>query len=614
MGAGPSAIKRRGPLLVGEDSQDYSINTYHSYAGYSYDNKSRENNKKKHKPCGCFSIFCPPGNERERDPLGSPMPPTPPNQNFTNQYNGYSNGKRNTNARKRTSTRRSSRYGGLEVETNSIGHDNDNGFFDDPASESKSGQNGHRYVNHNGHHNYNPYHQNQSQAASADMQVPFIYDGPDGEQRFMRKYQMSEVLGVGSTSICHRCVDRNTGKSYACKIIDKQQIEARFEGMLSQFKMEIAALQKLSTHPNIIQLYDVYTTNTKIYIVMELMAGGELFDYVVQKGTLTEAEASAIVRMVTSALVYMHDQNIIHRDLKPENLLLTHKPNSIYDIEVKIIDFGLSKVCKVSSWFVVAAVASVWFSRFSIPIPDSTAHYYYLCYFILSKQSMSEPLATTFLGTRGYLAPEMLQRRNYSKAVDTWALGVIVFVLLCGCLPFDDDSTSIPSDALVRSKFTLRFPRWARNLSPSAKDLLSHLLDVNPASRYSAEDAMDHPWVRGQTAPKDSMLHSPGRISLTPSSGGRGVGGGRSGGGYGHGHTHGHHGHRRRLSGGVPISDNQNHNGSSSSNGIRGPRMRTATEERAAANRSQMNQMIANRARANSLPRQYRQLVRKKSI
>ena len=81
-----------------------------------------------------------------------------------------------------------------------------------------------------------------------------------------------------------------------------------------------------------------------MYIVMELMAGGELFDYVVQKGTLTEAEASVIVRMVTSALVYMHECNIIHRDLKPENLLLKYKPNSIYDLEVKIIDFGLSKV------------------------------------------------------------------------------------------------------------------------------------------------------------------------------------------------------------------------------------------------------------------------------
>ncbi len=159
----------------------------------------------------------------------------------------------------------------------------------------------------------------------------------------MRKYQMCEVLGVGSTSICHRCVNKNTGRSYACKIIDKHQIEQRFAGMISQFHSEIDALRQLH-HPNIIQLYDVFTTKKKIYIVMELMAGGELFDYVVQKGTLTEAEASVIVRMVTGALVYMHRCNIIHRDLKPENLLLKYKPNSIYDLEVKIIDFGLSKV------------------------------------------------------------------------------------------------------------------------------------------------------------------------------------------------------------------------------------------------------------------------------
>jgi len=278
--------------------------------------------------------------------------------------------------------------------------------------------------------------------------------------------------------------------------------------------MEVRALKSLH-HPHIIKLYDVYTTAHRIYIVMELMAGGELFDYVVQKGTLTEAEASAIVRMVTSALVYMHEQNIIHRDLKPENLLLTHKPNSIYDIEVKIIDFGLSK-------------------------------------------SMSEPMAKSFLGTRGYLAPEMLQRRNYSKAVDTWALGVIVFVLLCGCLPFDDDSASILSDDAVRTKFALRFPRWARNLSPSAKDLLSHLLDINPYTRYSAADAMEHAWVRGKTAPKDSMLHSPGKMMLTPG---------------------------KKL-----------------------------PNQKAAATKVQMTKMIADRSRANSLPRQHRQLVRKKSI
>lgn len=129
---------------------------------------------------------------------------------------------------------------------------------------------------------------------------------------------------------------------------------------------------------------------------------------------------------------------------------------------------------------------------------------------------MEEPVARSFLGTRGYLAPEMLQRRDYTKAVDTWALGVIVFVLLCGCLPFDDDSQTVPSDELVRAKFVLRFPRWAKNLSSSAKDLLSHLLNVNPGHRYTAEQALEHPWVTGKEAPKESLLASPGRIKKSP--------------------------------------------------------------------------------------------------
>ncbi len=156
--------------------------------------------------------------------------------------------------------------------------------------------------------------------------------------------EMGEVIGVGSTSTCHRCIQRNTGEAYACKVIDKQQIEYLFKGMIEQFHTEIEALKKLR-HPNIIHLNDVYITKTNIYLVMELMSGGELFDYVVQKGTLTEEEASTIIRKVTSAIVFMHQQNIIHRDLKPENLLLTHLPVSPTDVpEVKVIDFGLSKV------------------------------------------------------------------------------------------------------------------------------------------------------------------------------------------------------------------------------------------------------------------------------
>lgn len=110
----------------------------------------------------------------------------------------------------------------------------------------------------------------------------------------------------------------------------------------------------------------------------------------------------------------------------------------------------------------------------------------------------------------------MIQRRDYTKSVDAWALGVIVFVLLCGCLPFDDDCQTVPNSPDLRAKFKLRFPRWAKDLSPSARDLLSRLLDIDPRRRYTAEQAMEHPWVKGETASKDSLLQSPGRIKPSP--------------------------------------------------------------------------------------------------
>lgn len=461
-------------------------------------------------------------NGKNNDNLGTPLPDTP-------------NARRRQQRRAEENAYGDGLYNGLEVE-GQTGQQQQHYYHHDMQQQQQgypqrqNGRNGQAQVNMqeqylirgngSGHGNY------YGGGGQSMQHTAVIHDGVDGEREFMKKYQMCEVLGVGSTSICHRCIHKTTSQTYACKIIDKQQIEQRFAGMLSQFHSEIDALRQLS-HPNIIKLYDVFTTNKKIYIVMELMAGGELFDYVVQKGTLTEAEASVIVRMVTSALVYIHECDVIHRDLKPENLLLKYKPNSIYDLEVKIIDFGLSKTMK------------------------------------------QEHLAQTFLGTRGYLAPEMLQRRHYSRAVDTWALGVIVFVLLCGCLPFDDDSSTIFSDDVIQAKFKLRFPRWARNLSPSAKDLLSKLLDVNSSTRYTAEQALRHPWICGTTAPKDSMLHSPGKIMLTPGK-------------------------------------------------------KANPKNVAAANRTQMNEIIKNRARANSLtrsrvrdssnPRPARQLTRKKSI
>lgn len=180
-----------------------------------------------------------------------------------------------------------------------------------------------------------------------------IHDGPDCEKLLHQKYQLMEVLGVGSTSTVHKILCKHDDMYYACKIIDCELIEERYAGMMAQFQTEIAALKELR-HPGIIRLYDVYLTDKKIYIVMEMMEGGELFDYVVQKGTLTEGEAARIVKKVTSALAYMHSKHFIHRDLKPENLLLKQKPKTPYDdIEVKVIDFGLSKVIYSTVWVFV---------------------------------------------------------------------------------------------------------------------------------------------------------------------------------------------------------------------------------------------------------------------
>ncbi|GAB5034263.1 camk camk1 protein kinase [Nannochloropsis oceanica] len=309
----------------------------------------------------------------------------------------------------------------------------------------------------------------------------------EGGVCFHVKYELKDVIGVGSTSTVYRCVEkRGEGREFACKIIDKRMVESRFRGLLDQFQLEIGVLRALGGHKNIIHLEDVFETEERIYMVMELMRGGELFDYVVEKGTLSEEEASELVRCLASAIAYMHSLEIIHRDLKPENLLLTHRAEEGgvegRKAEVKIIDFGLSKI-------------------------------------------LGGAMAKSFLGTRGYLAPEMLQRQTYSKTIDVWALGVIVFVLLCGCLPFDDDSTALSSES-VQAKFQLRFPSWANNLSSGAKDLLVHLLDINPRTRFTAEQALAHPWQyyhpqqyhQQQQQPQQQLHHSNGGMNRGHSS------------------------------------------------------------------------------------------------
>lgn len=160
------------------------------------------------------------------------------------------------------------------------------------------------------------------------------------KELFFVKYTLGSVIGTGSTSTCYSCTRKEDGKEFACKVINKKNIEENFDGGLDALSVEIKVLKQLE-HPNIIHLEDTFETNTGIYMVMEKMDGGELFDYVVDRQTLNEEEASVIIRKITSAVAKMHSLNIIHRDLKPENLLLVSKEANA---EIKLIDFGLAKV------------------------------------------------------------------------------------------------------------------------------------------------------------------------------------------------------------------------------------------------------------------------------
>ncbi|KOX69596.1 Calcium/calmodulin-dependent protein kinase type 1 [Melipona quadrifasciata] len=230
------------------------------------------------------------------------------------------------------------------------------------------------------------------------------------------------------------------------------------------------------THPNIVQLLETFEDKHKVYLVMELVTGGELFDRIVEKGSYTEKDASGLIRQVLEAVAYMHDQGVVHRDLKPENLLYY---SSEEDSKIMISDFGLSKM------------------------EDSG-------------------VMATACGTPGYVAPEVLAQKPYGKAVDVWSIGVISYILLCGYPPFYDESdanlfaqilkgtilvfvccyihTSVQeANQTVIGEFEFDSPYWD-DISDSAKDFIHKLMCVNVEERYTCKQALAHPWISGNAA------------------------------------------------------------------------------------------------------------------
>ncbi|XP_030728778.1 calcium/calmodulin-dependent protein kinase type 1G isoform X2 [Globicephala melas] len=256
-----------------------------------------------------------------------------------------------------------------------------------------------------------------------------------------------EVLGSGAFSEVFLVKQRVTGKLFALKCIKKSPA---FRD--SSLENEIAVLKKIK-HENIVTLEDIYESTTHYYLVMQLVSGGELFDRILERGVYTEKDASLVIQQVLSAVKYLHENGIVHRDLKPENLLyLTPEENS----KIMITDFGLSKM-------------------------------------------EQNGVMSTACGTPGYVAPEVLAQKPYSKAVDCWSIGVITYILLCGYPPFYEDTESKLFEKIKEGYYEFESPFWD-DISESAKDFICHLLEKDPNERYTCEKALRHPWINGNTA------------------------------------------------------------------------------------------------------------------
>ncbi|XP_007943939.2 serine/threonine-protein kinase DCLK3 [Orycteropus afer afer] len=260
-----------------------------------------------------------------------------------------------------------------------------------------------------------------------------------------KHYETGRVIGDGNFAIVKECRHRETKQAYAMKIIDKSKLKGK-EDMVDS---EILIIQSLS-HPNIVKLHEVYETETEIYLIMEYVQGGDLFDAIIENVKFPERDAALMIMDLCKALVHMHDKSIVHRDLKPENLLVQR--NEDKSTTLKLADFGLAK-------FVVRPIFTV-------------------------------------CGTPTYVAPEILSEKGYGLEVDMWAAGVILYILLCGFPPFrspEKDQDEL-FNIIQLGHFEFLTPYWD-NISEAAKDLVSHLLVVDPKKRYTAHQVLQHPWI-----------------------------------------------------------------------------------------------------------------------
>lgn len=273
--------------------------------------------------------------------------------------------------------------------------------------------------------------------------------GEEGMQLQLGKYEIGRTLGEGNFGKVKYAKDIQTGHPFAVKILEKTRIKNL--NFSDQIKREIGTL-KILKHPNVVRLHEVLASKTKIYMILEYVNGGELFDAIASKGKLKESDGRKLFQQLIDGVSYCHDKGVYHRDLKLENVLVDAKGN------IKISDFGLSA---------------------------------------LPQHLRDDGLLHTTCGSPNYVAPEILSNRGYDGATsDTWSCGVILYVILTGYLPFDDRNLAVLYQKIFKGD--VQMPKW---LSLGAKTLIKRILDPNPKTRITIAEIKEDEWFKQDYTP-----------------------------------------------------------------------------------------------------------------